>query len=325
MILGMDVGGTTSRCLLADRDGRRLGYGRAGGGNPVSHTLPEAVGSLRAAVRDALDGRDPSAIEHAVLGIAGLRDQPGSVYAVLDVFRGLGVTCPIDCVSDTEVAFAAGCPTGTGTVLIAGTGAVVADIDGYAERQSADGHGWLLGDRGSGFWIGREAVTATLTSSDRGRRSPLVDRVQEHFSSRGRHELIAAVHSRLPVRLSEVAPLVLDLMERGDPEARGIIERAAECLTASTGQVRPDGDERPIVLAGGVATHPMMAKLLAASLRERWPRAELTSAGDGTGGAVWLALQRVRGDISTRVHDLLTRSPGPEPGRAGQATRLLRS
>lgn len=54
-------------------------------------------------------------------------------------------------------------------MVIAGTGSVAARIEDHRLVASAGGHGWLLGDEGSAFWLGREAVRATLHALDRGR------------------------------------------------------------------------------------------------------------------------------------------------------------
>ncbi|HZE40913.1 MAG TPA: BadF/BadG/BcrA/BcrD ATPase family protein, partial [Stackebrandtia sp.] len=71
-ILGLDVGGTSTRALLADLDGRTLGRGKAGGGNPVSRGRATAEANLTTAVRQALDGADPARVRAAVVGIAGV-------------------------------------------------------------------------------------------------------------------------------------------------------------------------------------------------------------------------------------------------------------
>ncbi len=89
-------------------------------------------------------------------------------------------------VGDAVTAFAAGTPEPSGAVLIAGTGAVAALIDGHEIMRAADGLGWLLGDVGSGRWMGLQAVRAAV----RDWSSPLASRVAAHAGAGSADELI---------------------------------------------------------------------------------------------------------------------------------------
>ncbi|MHC5905222.1 hypothetical protein ACVNF4_15160, partial [Streptomyces sp. S6] len=84
--------------------------------------------------------------------------------ALTAALERLGIPLPpITIHSDIEAAFAGapGHPT-DGLALIAGTGSVAARVRGRVLTATSGGDGWLLGDDGSGFWIGRRAVRAAL-------------------------------------------------------------------------------------------------------------------------------------------------------------------
>lgn len=169
LVLGLDVGGTTSRALLATAGGRRLGTGRAGGGNPIALDPWVAAAAVEAAVREALGTTDAAGLTAVTVGLAGgrrLSTDPEAAEAFRRMWERLGVRCPIDYAADALVAFAAGTPEPDGTLLLAGTGAVAAGVAGGAVVSQADGHGWLLGDRGSGFWLARAAAVAVLAELD---------------------------------------------------------------------------------------------------------------------------------------------------------------
>ncbi len=284
MVLGADLGGTSTRVLVAAADddrpgtplgirlGTRLGSGRGGPGNPVSSPAL-AAGSLSTAVRAALDGLPADRVVRAVLGVAG-----GSALASgprreeFDAaLREAGLVVAPEYVGDVEVAFAAGTAAADGAVLVAGTGASAGRIEGGRLVRTAAGHGWLLGDDGSGYWLGREAVRAALDALDAGDlpdglaraaldhlaglagsdlRAPL-GAVDEAGRRRWKQLVVRVVSDRPPVRLADLARLVTDGAEVGDPVALDLVERAGEAL------VRPllpllDDDE-PLVLAGGLA------------------------------------------------------------------------
>ena len=95
----------------------------------------------------------------------GRRNARTALTAALD---RLGIPLPpITIHSDIEAAFASapGHPA-DGLALIAGTGSVAARVQNRALVATSGGDGWLLGDDGSGFWIGRRAVRAALRAAD---------------------------------------------------------------------------------------------------------------------------------------------------------------
>src|SRR4051794_889639 len=96
------------------------------------------------------------------------------------------------------IAFASATPAPSGTVLIAGTGTVATRITDGVITATAGGLGWLLGDEGSGFWLGRAAVRATVEFlSGRADAPVLASLVIRHLVGAARptpNELITAVY-----------------------------------------------------------------------------------------------------------------------------------
>lgn len=296
LVLGMDVGATTSRAIVCDLQGRAIGSGTAGGGNPNSHPPEQAVGQIVAAARAALAGVAPARVRAAVLGMAGVSAMTDT--AIVREFeigwQTVGIAAAVRVITDCEVAFAAGSPSAAGTVLIAGTGAIAARIADHRLIAVAGGHGWLLGDEGSAFWVGREAVRHALRALDRGERPPceltaevctrLLGDVQTGDT---RRKLITSVNAAPPIRLAELAPLVTSAARRGLPAAVEIVHRAATLL-ADTARRTHDCDA-PIVLAGGlVAAGNPIGDALRAELTAD-PGVDLRTAGPGAAGAAWLA------------------------------------
>ena len=174
--LGVDAGGTSTRAVLLTPDGACVGYGRAGGGNPVSWG-PEAAARSVAAAVVAAALRSPAAglrrrtrarcmlIGPAVLAMAG-----GSAAGGQDAWAGVlaeaGVSGSVVHESDLLATFCAGTPDADGYALVAGTGASAIRVAGHRVERVVDGLGWLVGDEGSGFWIGHQAVRAALAALD---------------------------------------------------------------------------------------------------------------------------------------------------------------
>ncbi len=308
LALGGDLGGTSTRILVVGSDGREYGRSTTGGGNPTTDPAGAAA-AFGDALRAALSGVDAARVKASVVGVAGgsaLRT-PAVGTHFGQVWAEAGLTCDPGYVPDLEVAFAGGTPASDGAVLVAGTGAAAGSLTDHRLTRTAGGHGWLLGDDGSGFWLGREAVRATLRTLDAGEKpGALVDSVLRELdadrqaTARQRERVIQAVNSRPGVLLSALAPLVTAAYRTGDPQAQSIVERAAAALQATLGLIRDPAESTPIVLAGSLAADasPVGAELRTL-LAARFAGAVLP-ARTGVGGAAWLALAALDPALATR-------------------------
>jgi N-acetylglucosamine kinase-like BadF-type ATPase len=178
---------------------------------------------------------------------------------------------------------AAGAGESAGAVLIAGTGAVAALVDGLAVVRAADGLGWLLGDEGSGLWLGLQAVrhAARHWSS-----SGLAVRVALHAGAASVDDLVHWAQ-RLPLgSFAALAPVVCEFAAAGDPAAAAIVADGVERLVATLDSL--DAPDAAVVLAGGLLTGatPVRQGVLAA-LEPRGVR--IGTALDPAAGAAALA------------------------------------
>jgi glucosamine kinase len=252
LVIGIDAGGTGTRALVADAVSLTvLGRGSAGPGNPVSIGSAAAAVELAAAVEAALAGLPRSAVVGVAAGVAGVSAVEPEVYQAR-----LGL--PIRFFPDAVTAFAAGSGADSGTVLIAGTGAVAATVEHLAVGRVADGLGWLLGDEGSGAWLGLAAARAAA----RAWRSPVAHLVARHAATDSHDAMVRWGNAARPDELAALAPGVCTLARAGDPDATRIVDAAAACLHHTLSTVDSGG---PLVLAGGLLSTdtPVRAALLA--------------------------------------------------------------
>ncbi|WP_184540302.1 N-acetylglucosamine kinase [Micromonospora polyrhachis] len=305
IVVGLDVGGTSTRAAVVSATGDRLGDGRAGGGNPTSHGAERAAEELRTALGAALARVDPKLVRAGVIGLAGagrLLADPAGRAAFDQAWHDVGLRCPYTVHGDALVAYASGTAATDGTVLIAGTGAIAAQVRDLTLDRTADGHGWLLGDAGSGFWLGRAAVQRTLADLDCHREpaplstlvlAELLGSTEIAANPRDTVDTLVQVVTRRPaVELAALAPLVIRAHRDGDPAAVAIVAEAAGHLADSVARVRASDASTPIVLGGGLLTgNTPLAESVTATLAGRWPDAPLSRAGDGAAAAAWLAAQ----------------------------------
>ncbi|MGH3942965.1 MAG: N-acetylglucosamine kinase [Pseudonocardiaceae bacterium] len=297
-VLGVDLGGSRCRALLADTGGFRHRAGHARGGHPGSD-LAGALAGVARAVAAALEGTPPSAVCRVVLGAAGYSAvaTPATAQALAQVWSAAGLRCPIRVRPDCEVAFAAGTAAPNGIVLVSGTGSMAARIADRSMAGRAGGHGWILGDEGSGFWLGREAVRAALRVLELGAplSGELVSRVVEAVLGgktpdtdllRTFGAITTWVHREAPAGLAALAPQVLAAARVGDAEAAALLDRAAELLVELALRLWRAGE--PLVLAGGLLTAGRLGTLV--SDRLRTAGASVHRAEEPVAGAAWLAL-----------------------------------
>jgi glucosamine kinase len=306
IVIGADLGGTTTRLTVASTTGFRLATVDGGGGNPTTHGVEPAAAELGRAARRALAGLEPANVRAVVIGVAGRAtlDDPPAAQAFSDALAAAGVAVQPEYVGDAEVAFCSATPRPLGTVLLAGTGAMAVRIRNRGTDAASDGLGWLLGDEGSAYWIGRAAVRASIAAiCGTGPRTTLADAVSGRLlagsftgpADRQRSALIRAVAARPPVELAAIAPLVVEAEAAGDAVAAAICDDAATRLVRLIADVRAPDEAVPLVLNGSVVRSPSspVGRRVRRLIADRFAGAVLTPA-DGIAGAAWLAVRSIR-------------------------------
>ncbi|MEU3184223.1 BadF/BadG/BcrA/BcrD ATPase family protein [Streptomyces sp. NPDC006923] len=309
-MIGVDAGGTRLRAYLADGTGRVLGSGTGGPGNALSVGRADLTRHLAHALDAAVPADLRGLVVAAAGGFAGAAEDAGPGWgrrlAALCLAEALALTGMPGVASvvygDVDVAFASapGAPA-DGLVLVAGTGAAAGRVVDRRCVRTSDGGGWLLGDSGSGFWLGHMALRAVLRALDeRGPWTSLADTVPAHcvpghmsprapWPERGRlkEQLVGWAHSGPPVALALLSPLVVTAAEAGDGVARSLLDEAAAELAATVAALAPRRGE-PLVVTGGLVgpEGPLLDRL---TERTRGTGLRITAVRDGGAGAVALA------------------------------------
>ena len=301
-VLGIDAGGTKTVCYLADAQGTIVGEGRGGGANLQAHGELEVEKVLHAVIEEAVGDRAvlPAAV---CLGVAGI-DRAEDDRIVRGIMRRFGFRVRTLVVNDALVALVAGVGDEPGVVLIAGTGSIAYGVnqDGFAAR--AGGWGYMLGDEGSGYWVGRKALAAVVRAADgRGPKTaltPLMLRPLQRSAIDGlvRRSTTRACTARRSRRSagwsSAPTPKGTPWRPRFCALPPDELTRAAASVVERLGM---RGDAFRTVLAGGMfRVIPWLVDEVAARLAEVAPRAGvLRLEVEPAMGAVHLALKELRG------------------------------
>lgn len=258
-VMGFDAGGTRVTGALADMSGTVLGEGLGGPANPRAIPWADAEAALLTAARAAharagLAWALPAA---AVVGMAGATT-PTLQAEYATRLEGAGLARRVRVVEDARIALAGATESGEGVILISGTGVNAFGAAG-GRIVRASGWGYLVGDEGSGFDIGRRALQAVLWAYDgRGPHTALTPALLAAWDCASPELLLDQVYLT-PIPRDKIAALsrvVAEVAQRGDPVARAIYAEAGHQLALAAAAVVQrlgiDSAQATIALVGGV-------------------------------------------------------------------------
>ena len=261
------------------------------------HLMEQLVPMARALTAEA----GVSGVSTAVVGAAGLATLGDALRAELPTAleREFGVRT-VALVADAVTAYAGALGPHPGAVVAAGTGLIAIGTDLTSWRR-ADGWGHLLGDCGSGAWIGRAGLEAALRAHDGrpGGSTALLARAEELFGPA--RELPGRLYPRTdrPALLASFAPEVAACAE-SDPVSDGILREAARHMADSAVAVCPTAGEPRVTLTGGLfKTGAALVVPLEEELKRRLPHARrVTAAGGPLEGSVQIATELVGSSLT---------------------------
>lgn len=281
LVLGIDGGGTKTTAWLArlDTPDERslLGTGHAGPSNPQAVGFEQAGRVIDEAIDRAFAQAEipRGTVAAACLAVAG-GDRHDDRRRLTEWAHARELARRFFVANDAEPILAAGTPQGWGIALIAGTGSFAFGRNRDGERARAGGWGYVFGDEGGGYDLGRQALIAVARAADR--RGPATDlqaTVRHRLGITDDQALIPAIYGE-PFdrrRVASLADLVSECAAAGDAVALEIIQRAAvqlaEIVAAVADQLRLSADV-PLALAGGLLLNsPLLRPLVEHELAGR--------------------------------------------------------
>jgi N-acetylglucosamine kinase-like BadF-type ATPase len=300
-VMGIDGGATKTLAAVLDLDERALHLGHAGPSNEDAVGARAAVDAMMLAADEAIERAGISAekLGPAVLAIAGT-----DTDAVAEHVRGARADRWI-VVNDVVGAWATATGGGPGVAVISGTGSNVFGVGGTgpgARSWRAGGWGHLLGDEGSGYWLGIQSIKAALRDREAsGPQTALGEAACAFFGQPTVEALASHVYSK-PLTKGEIAAFATEtgrLAEGGDEVARRLYERgAAELAEQVAAVIRQTGLAEvaagfPVGLIGSAfKAGPVFVEPFARAVREHAGRAQVRTVEMApVGGSLLLAMR----------------------------------
>ena len=205
----------------------------------------------------------------AYMGITGVTSD-GSIETLAESILGVSIKV----VSDIELAYRANFSEGEGILLYAGTGSVAFAIDNLSNPHQIGGWGYLLGDEGAGYWIGREAIRHAMfdieTKAEFKPKS-LTSEILDVIGGKDWSSVKSFVYSQERSVIASLSKLVNTSAEAGDVDAIRIIRKAAGHLAYLVRRMDESlaGGSLPVKFTGGISRSAILYQELNQVLLKR--------------------------------------------------------
>ncbi|THF71767.1 ATPase [Deinococcus sp. Arct2-2] len=266
LLLGLDAGGSGTKWVLV-----RGGVTVASGMTPplTAALLATEVGAANlAALAAALPGH-PDALHAGMPGLSTNSARAAEVKVLLATALNMSPE-RVGVEGDLDLAYRAHLRPGAGILVYAGTGSIAYHVAENGAVVRAGGRGFLLGDEGGGFSIGRAALRLLTDALDSG-RVPDTVLARELAAITGGldwHSLRAFAYAAPGASaIARLAPAVGRAADGGDADALAILDASAAALAELARRVRARVGTLPVTVTGGaLRVSPLFSALLTRAL-----------------------------------------------------------
>ncbi len=297
-ILGIDIGGSKIEVVLSQNE-RVVSTFRTNGINRQIAGEEMLAARLSEVVEHVLHNHGLVRADVLVAGGAGLgraREQ----RSLEDILKSHGLADTIIVRSDAEIALWGALSGLPGVVVIAGTGSIVYGKNEKGKVYRAGGYGYVIGDDGSGFWIGRAGLRAAIAAAEGwGKPTVLRELVLKRFNARQMEDIIPKIYTGSPQKnVAEFALTVIQCAANGDEVSRNIViegaRRLAVVAVSLIKRLRLKGQKR-LRLSGSVFKNDTYREHFESIVKNDCPDIDIKMAEHTPSyGAILLGLSHVR-------------------------------
>ncbi|GAF63745.1 hypothetical protein BTS2_0636 [Bacillus sp. TS-2] len=259
-VIGIDGGGTKTIAILVSSTGEIVAQATGGTSNPNAIGIDEAKNEILKLVL-SLSIQNQKAYKNVVSVFAGLSgiESPKYKEEMKQILQNQLPEIAVTIDNDAVIALFSGTFGEPGVVQISGTGSVTYGLDSKGNRHRVGGWGYLIGDEGSGYAIGRAGLHAAFLEKDnRGPSTEISNLLLEYFQVKQVDSMIPLIYGeKARTTIASLSKIVMLAADHSDQVALEIIkyqsQQLGEQITAliqvSTFQLE---GKIPVVLTGGV-------------------------------------------------------------------------
>lgn len=228
--MGIDGGGTKCKARLEDAQGNLLAEAVAGPAN-AARDFQGTIESIYLACDRLIEQAGSPHVKyaqiHAGIGLAGanLPHIKDKLLTHVHPFASLALS------TDLHIACLGAHQGQAGAIMITGTGSSGASIiNGHCLE--VGGHGFVVGDKGSGAWLGRMAVSHSLETLDELLpHCALSQQVLKTLECNSAYELVKKTIDAKPSFFAQLAPVVLQLAAEKQSTAVEFVTEGANYIS----------------------------------------------------------------------------------------------
>lgn len=263
-VLGIDGGGTKTKGVLVKSTGEIIAEATVGATNPNSVGKDDLVTEFTRLFSQLRlkSGSYFTKVKQIYAGMSGV-DHPevrGEMERLIS--ESVHSPIPITVNNDAITALYSGTLGKPGIVQIGGTGSITFGLNQQGELDRVGGWGYLLGEKGSGYALGSQALESAFRAYDGiGEKTTLHDLILRHFELEHLPDVIQKIYQAKNSKevIASLSREVVMASEQGDVIAQQIIDEnatyIAEAITCLIHKRFQGYNEKiPIVFTGGLFT-----------------------------------------------------------------------
>lgn len=301
-VIGIDGGGTKTALKLADEQGNLALVNEGGPCNINSMGREYVQKMLKELIEDTLNKANITMDQIKVLciGTAGV-DRPADKKIMTEIIKATGFEGNTIVTNDAETALFGGVGGDEGVILISGTGSICFGRNSSGESKRSGGWGHIIGDEGSGYYIGINAINRIAKAHDGiEEKTIMTDLILNHLNLQSPEGLIEFVY-RSGAGKSEIASLarlVDEAYKQGDTIAEEILLRSAFelflCCKAVIDYLKLNNKEATLAVNGSVIEkNECVSSEFRRLMKKNYPLIKVTNMkNDAAWGAVLMALSK---------------------------------
>jgi len=293
-LIGVDVGGTKTDCIIADAEGNILSEVISTSSNPLVIGIDKAAENIWSSIKECnknikVKYKD---VGLALIGSTGVGRQVDADKLLNELKRITDIK-NIEVTTDAHIALEGAFPNQPGCILIAGTGSIIYGKDKEGKLHRAGGFGSLIGDQGGGYSIGRKGLIAVSKQLDGlGNNTKITNLLCDEFNIKNKDELISKVYGK-QISIQEAAPLVIEAARTNDETAITILNKESDELIEQIAAMKRKLNHEKLNLAftgSLIQNKNYYSNLLRAKIKKELPFVNVTEAKNSPAvGAILLA------------------------------------
>lgn len=264
--LGIDGGATATKWALRKADGTFI----EGNSGPIDGHIyrSESRERLEKVLKEIKIASGSEIVKSIYAGLTGLGKEGEA--EVMQLIKKEFPQARVELALDIVLGYRANFDLGAGIFLYAGTGSIAIHISKSGEIIRSGGWGYLLGDEGAGYWIGREAIRESVKSLDMKVQLEALDReILKSIGANNWDEVKAFVYSNDRSAIAALSSTVVSLAKTGDTKSIKILQTAGIHLSELVERIELviGNTGFPVVIGGGIAgASPLLVETIGAKL-----------------------------------------------------------